>query len=134
MRAWLPPLLWTLVIFAVSSAPRLAVPPLGFLSLDKAAHFAEYLILGLLLRRALLISPRFRKGSSLFAGGLVLLATLVDEFHQIPIPGRYCELGDLAADWAGGVAGVFLWALISKRKPLSNSFGRTASSSDPRCL
>ncbi len=115
MRAWLPPLLWVLVIFAVSSTPRLVVPPVGFLSLDKLAHFAEYLILGAFLRRAFIVSPRLRKRSLLLAGGLVLLTALLDELHQIPIPGRFCELGDLAADWGGGAVGVFLQTLTRTR-------------------
>lgn len=115
MKAWLPPLLWAVIILAISSIPQLSVPTLGLKSLDKAAHFTEYLILGLLLRKAFLSSAKLRSRSLILAGGLVVLIALLDELHQLLIPGRFCDLVDLFADWTGGVLGVFIFAILRSR-------------------
>ena len=127
MRPWLPPLLWTAVIFLLSSTPRLSLPPVGILPLDKAAHFAEYLILGLLFRRSSLRSAKLRRRSLSVTAGLTVLAAFLDELHQIPIPGRFWEIGDLAADWAGGVLGALLWPLAFRARGFSNALRRFTS-------
>lgn len=121
-RIWGPPAAWCLLIFLLSSLPVRA-PGLSLPGADKAAHFVEYAVLGLLLARAL---DRARPGR----GGtrLVLLATLLgtawgagDEFHQSFVPERTAAWGDLLADAAGSLAGAALFALRRGRLPAATA-------------
>jgi VanZ family protein len=97
------------VIFTGSSISGLPDPGVP----DKFAHFWEYAVLGVLVVRAVAgpgwLSPTFF---------LTLVAVLIcaaygasDEGHQLFVPGRHCDVWDLAADvsGAGASAGV-LWA------------------------
>ncbi len=73
---------------------------------DKAAHFIEYLVLGIALRYW---SGGRRAGH--FFGGVLL--GLADELHQRYIPGREASVWDFAADAAGVTFGYFL---VRKRR------------------
>jgi VanZ family protein len=94
------------LIFAVSSIPNLGTPPLFRFS-DKVPHFIEYAVLGYLLYRAFsnrLTGARTREvlRTALVVSLLWGLALgLVDEFHQLLIPGRSCDPLDFLADAAG---------------------------------
>jgi len=114
---WFPVAGYALLIFLLSSASDLPSLPGGMS--DKAAHALIYSGLGFLLARAI-------------AGGLgrplppwtLPIATLLavaygvtDEFHQLFVPGRHFDLGDLAADGAGAAAGavaMWLWGIICR--------------------
>src|SRR5438093_1320913 len=71
----------------------------------KLAHFTEYLVLSVLLYRAL----RARQRSSLQAAGLAFviagLYAVSDEFHQWFVPGRTAAATDCLIDVSGAVAG-----------------------------
>jgi len=103
MEFWLPVLAYVAAIFAVSSQPHLQ-SPLRFYQSDKVIHAAEYLVLGLLLVRAL--RAHLRVGRPLFAAmiaiGLVVVVGTADENLQRFIPGRQCDIFDLLADTLGG--------------------------------
>ena len=76
----------------------------------KAAHFAAYFILGVLLMRALVHNNVFLKmGVSLL---ISVLYAISDEFHQTFIPGRSGEIRDVIIDTAGAVTGILLYFLI----------------------
>src|SRR3954470_12003242 len=54
LRAWAPALLWSVIIFALSSIPGNRFPPMpGWWSADKFGHAAIYGVLGALCWRAL---------------------------------------------------------------------------------
>lgn len=80
----------------------------------KAAHFAEYMLLGFL---ALLNLRQFTHRLLRYAAGPVLLGLLValaDETLQLYVPGRSGQLTDVWLDLAGVLTGclvafVFLW-------------------------
>jgi VanZ family protein len=103
LRAWLPALLWTALIFAFNSRPSLPVALHS--GSDKLAHFAAYSILGLLLA--------FGQARSAVPLGWVLVIGMIvgalDETYQGFVPGRARELGDWVADAAGVVTGVLLY-------------------------
>ena len=88
---------FALAIFILSSLPGAAVPQLGFRFGDKLLHLSEYGIFGFLLYRA------FRGTSRPFLltvlTGVIYAAS--DEFHQLFVPGRYCDFWDFVADAAG---------------------------------
>jgi VanZ family protein len=99
-------------IYFVSSRPNLSTP-VEFLHADKAAHFAEYSLLGWLLAGVLDPEARWRTRTLLLAVlGFVLVLGLFDEWHQSWVPGRDSSLLDLMADLAGAAAGLFLWRKI----------------------
>lgn len=74
-------------------------------ALRKLAHFTEYLILSLLLYRALAAD----RGWSLRAAGLALalagMYAVSDELHQWFVPGRTAAATDCLIDVSGAAAG-----------------------------
>ena len=103
VTVWLPVVAWAALIFALSSIPSLSTN-LGFwdLLLRKAAHVAEYAILGALLFRAL------ERELPALAAGVAYACT--DEIHQHFVPGRNGSPLDLLFDAAGVAVGVVLVA------------------------
>lgn len=103
MGFWLPVAIYVTAIFALSAQPYLQ-SPLHFANGDKIMHAGEYLLLGLLLVRALRATLRVSR--PLFAAmitiGLVLLVGASDEYFQSFVPGRQCDIFDLLADVLGG--------------------------------
>jgi len=103
MGFWLPVLAYVTVIFALSAQPNLP-QPLGFTFGDKILHAGEYLVLGLLLVRALRASLRVSRPlfAATIAVALVLAVGSSDEYFQSFIPGRQCDIFDALADVLGG--------------------------------
>jgi len=99
------PLLWASVIIVVSSLPGEEIPSVELESADKIAHFLEYLVLGLLL----IFGFRGRK-ILLWGASLGVL----DELHQLFIPGRYCTPLDLAMNLVGLAASPLVFSLLSR--------------------
>jgi hypothetical protein len=106
--AWLPVVAWAALIFTLSSIPDLGTGLGGWdLALRKAAHVAEYGVLGALLFRALSLA-----GQPFHATRTVAWAWLVgaayaasDELHQHFVPGRQASALDLVFDAAGVAVG-----------------------------
>lgn len=107
VRTWFPVVLWAALIFALSSIPSLSTG-LGTwdVVLRKAAHVAEYAVLGLLLVRAL--------GRPLAAFGLGVMYAVTDEIHQHFVSGRNAALLDVAIDGAGVAIGIALFGLLRR--------------------
>ena len=102
--AWLPVLAWAALIFALSSIPDLGTGLGGWdLALRKAAHLAEYAILGALLARALL-GTTSRWTWLAWLAGAAYAAT--DELHQHFVPGRQASVLDIVIDAVGVAVGV----------------------------
>ena len=103
------------LIFYCSHQPgsALLLPPL--FGIDKLLHFLAYATLAVSILHAfpgMAAWPCGRWGGF----GVVLFCLLYglgDEFHQSFIPGRMVSIWDLAADGAGGVAGLIGW----RRRP-----------------
>ena len=113
MGFWLPVILYVTTIFTLSAQPHLKVP-LSFPASDKVLHVGEYLVLGLLLVRALRATLRVRR--PLFAAmmviGLVVVVGAADETLQSFIPGRQCDVFDLLADVAGGAVAQAVYVMF----------------------
>lgn len=110
---WFPAILWAGIIFFLSSLTSVGLPPFPYA--DKLIHAGIYTVLGFLVARAL------RKGHKLdFAP--VVAATICfiafygvsDEVHQMYVPGRTAEVGDLLSDLVGGLAGVMFYEFFSR--------------------
>jgi VanZ family protein len=108
VSVWLPVVAWAGLIFALSSVPDLGTGLGGWdLVLRKAAHLAEYAILGALLARAV-ISPWV-------AATLGILYAVTDELHQHFVPGRQASALDVAIDAAGVAVGVVAAGVVAVR-------------------
>ena len=109
LSTWAPVIAWAAVIFAFSSVPSLGTD-LGTwdLILRKAAHLAEYALLGALLARA--------TRSPLVAVTLAGLYAVSDEVHQTFVEGRVGAPLDVAIDTLGAAVGVLAWMHLAGRR------------------
>ena len=127
LYAWLAVAAWAAFIFALSSIPSLATGVEGWdLVLRKAAHLAEYAVLGALLARALYDALAAWAWIAWFAG-VVYAAS--DELHQIFVPGRHGSPVDVAIDAVGVAVGVLAVRRALASRPLHGaSTGRSRRS------
>lgn len=115
LALWLPVVLYTALIFWVSSVVR-PLPGARYIPrIDKLYHFLEYAPLGWLAARALHgSSPKL--SWTLVAWGAVALAACVggsDEYYQSFVPYKFSSVWDVVADTAGALTGCAYF--ISKR-------------------
>ena len=110
--------LMMIFIFVLSSIPGDQCPEIQFKLEDKIAHFFVFGILALLLARSFrnTLNPLWKNRYILWSILIGMVYGLIDEWHQMYIPGRYTSLSDWIADLLGAVCFVslyFWW--ISKR-------------------
>jgi VanZ family protein len=139
LRVWLPVVAWAALISLLSSAlfsgehtgvlllPLLQAlfPTAGpehlqavHLWIRKGAHVTEYLVLAVLLVRALR-TEGLRGGALAAAAMLIGVAyAALDETHQAFVPSRTASAGDVAVDAIGVLAGV---GLAVARRPAGPS-------------
>ncbi len=132
IRYWLPPILWTAVIFAASSAsfsstqsaPWLATIVRSILghslspdlfealhiAIRKAGHLIEYGILGALLYRAFRAEDRTRWNLrwAIFGVAVATIIAALDEWHQMYVPSRTSSPMDMAVDSLGAMVAQIL--------------------------
>src|SRR5262249_32995897 len=82
----------------------------------KLAHFTEYLVLGLLITRALRDERGWRVEHALLAIALATVYAVSDEVHQHFVPGRTAAAGDVAIDAAGAFVGQVGIAVLALRR------------------
>jgi len=108
-----PVILWGVLIFTISSIPRLAPLKRSLPHIDKIGHGFEYFVFGYLLARALYYAGRstIRPRAIRLALILGVVFAGLDELHQIFVPGRVESLSDFAADTTGLLLalGLFRW-------------------------
>jgi VanZ family protein len=126
---WVPVLIWGAVIFTLSTSAFSAVntakvidPILRFLIpgisgpavgvchalIRKTAHFTEYCILFWLLIRGPMA------GRPYLALLLCVIYAMLDEGHQVFVPGRTASLYDVALDSTGALFSRFLNAAVQE--------------------
>jgi len=116
LRFWFPVVLYSGIIFYVSSVPDIKIPLAG-LQFDKVLHYLAYIPFGFLVARGvdnLSITVSRRTFwiciflASIFYG-------FSDEYHQLFVPGRNVSGMDVLWDAIGGVAGGYVYLLLSHR-------------------
>lgn len=124
----LPPLLWIVFIYVLSSIPKLQEGfhiPLGS---DKIIHAAMFFVLCLLVRRAFmhqgyvsLLRAHALLGALIFA----VVYGMLDEYHQQFTPGRTPDFYDVVADAGGALlyVGIFWLTRGAKEKEESSQAG-----------
>ena len=137
LRFWAPVALWAGIIsgfstglFTGENTGSIIIPLLRWLlphahpatlaqlhmMIRKGAHFVEYLILSVLLFRALRrSSPRTRMSAAVTAIAIAGLYSIGDEFHQSFVPGRTAAASDCLLDVSGAAAGQGLLAAFGVR-------------------
>jgi VanZ family protein len=115
---WLPLVNWLAIIFFLSSISGEKLPNLHRFSLDKIAHFTEYLILGYLMVRAFIDSfPNMNLTKALVLS-IILCALygMSDEWHQRFVSGRNCDFFDWIFDFLGSTSGILAFTYMKENK------------------
>ena len=80
----------------------------------KAAHGANYFVLGCLAYQAFRLNLGIKKQGWLVVGAILFCAAFaaLDEIHQVYVPGRSGELRDVMIDSGSAIVGIlFCWAI-----------------------
>ena len=126
LRAWAPALLWSLIIFALSSIPGNQFPPMpGWWSADKFVHGVIYGVLGALCWRTVRATWARGRGTGMqliAAVAVTGLYGITDELHQAFTPMRSPDPFDVIADVVGGLLGALVCvAILARRRAKSAS-------------
>jgi VanZ family protein len=111
-----PLTIYWLVIFILTSLP-------GNIALDmhvsdKIEHFGAYGLLGVFLYSALYFQKKYKILSENPATFTLIFASLygmVDELHQLFVPGRSADILDWTADFIGSVLAVIITKFIIEK-------------------
>jgi len=90
---------WCFVIIILTSIPKLHSPTEHILGFDKIAHFGIYLIFAFLFIKMFPAKAFPKTIKKLYL--LAVFVPILDELHQIPIPGREFSVYDIFADMLG---------------------------------
>ena len=97
-KKWLvyfPLIVYWVIIFIATTLPGRDLPDIGLS--DKTEHLAAYMILAVLLNLTLMFQNKFpalKKKAWLFTLIFTLSYAGLDEFHQLLVPGRKCDIFD----------------------------------------
>ena len=110
IKYWLPVIIYAIFIFYLSSLTGKDIPGL-FIGQDIIGHLTEYVILALLLSRALkAYSPKLIHSKRiLWVCVIAIIYAASDEFHQMFVSGRTASLFDLFLDAIGSLTGGLLY-------------------------
>lgn len=115
LKGWLPAFLWAGFIFYLSSLTSVGLPL--FPQADKVIHIGLYSVLGFFVARGLFCVYGVRAGRLILLAALVALAYgMSDEVHQLYVPTRSAEIGDLISDAVGGFIGSIIYAVKIPKK------------------
>jgi VanZ family protein len=138
-RYWLPPLLWTALIWGASSdlgsADNTAGPVAWFVTalfpwataaqielvhgiVRKCSHLTEYAILAALWFRTFYAGRRLPSSSSALAAlALTIAWAIIDEVHQSFVPSRTASALDVLVDSIGAALVLFIVVLKVAKHP-----------------
>lgn len=127
-KVWLvyvPLIIYWIVLFTATTIPVERLPSVGIS--DKFSHFLAYFVLAVLVYLTLIYQ---RKSKFLFdkAATVTIVIGLfygvVDELHQMLVPGRSAETLDWVADAFGTFAGVAIISFLINRLNYRLEFNR----------
>jgi hypothetical protein len=130
IKYWLPPILWAMAIFTVSSITVGSSSDFYWKDfvVKKTAHVVEYGILATLIYRALINSNVSNKKAMLYSVALAFLYGATDEFHQSFTPGRGPKFTDVLIDTLG--ASIFIYGIILNLSKMPLIFRKVAAKLD----
>ena len=103
---------WTVVVFTLTSIPKLHSPVHDSLNVDKLAHFLVYTIFAYLFMK-MSVQEKYSQRLKLLCLFAVIIP-IFDELHQIPIPGRTFSFFDICADFLGFLVVIIYFKLKYK--------------------
>jgi VanZ family protein len=107
LNAFLPPILWAIVIFSFSAQTNLQGSELSILDflMKKSAHMFVYGVLYVLFFRGiqLTIPNKHTHWSWFLPFAFCLTYAISDEFHQSLVPGRTASPRDIGYDMLGAL-------------------------------
>ncbi len=117
-----PAILIALVIFTLSSIPKLTPPDLGLKMQDKIFHVIAYFVFGITLVHSAHFIFKNRLVILVFVVTAGLVYAALDEWHQAFVPGRMSSVYDFFADGIGillAVPLIFVWFrhVINRYRP-----------------
>jgi VanZ family protein len=116
VRFWFPVIAYSGMIFYLSSMPSLK-SPIDVPYIDKVIHIGEYTLFAWLLAWAWVNTKR---GPSLtiflWVIAISLLHGMGDEYHQSFVVGRESTVGDVIADFIGGIIGGYIYLFVKLNK------------------
>lgn len=110
---YLPLVFYWIILFTLTTLPTESVPSVGVS--DKVEHLLAYFVLSILLYLTLLFQKKsvlLKNYAMLFTLLIVFTYGVLDEVHQLMIPGRSCELLDFLADVLGGIIGIIVIKIL----------------------
>ena len=113
---YLPLIIHWVTIFILTSLPSDKLPSVEVS--DKINHFLAFFVLGFFLNLTLKYQTKFPELKKNIILITVIIASgyaLLDELHQLLVPGRSAEVLDWIADFIGVFSGCFLAEFIYKR-------------------
>ncbi|MFC1499525.1 VanZ family protein [Candidatus Zixiibacteriota bacterium] len=119
--AWGGVILWASAIWIGSSLSIGSQSLLFKFGPDKVGHFVEFGILGLFTANALLTRPQLSSGGAgrknVWRVAVIITAFwgVLDEIHQLWVPGRTSDPLDAITDILGGMVGA--WLLLTWIRP-----------------
>lgn len=111
-------ILYCILIFILSSIPGDKYPEVNIPSADKLVHTVIYSVLFLLFFYSLkLQSKSVKLGKYAILFGILFTGAYgaTDEFHQLFVRNRSCDLLDWLADLSGALLGALLISFILKK-------------------
>jgi len=105
-------------IFVLSSIGQEDMPEIVEKFSDKFLHFGVFGLLGVLMVRGFRVS-RIAWLKTYAAGWTVIFCSLygiLDELHQLLVPGRQCSMTDWLADTGGSLMLILLFSWYSRKK------------------
>jgi len=118
---YLPLIIYWILLFVATTLPSKDMPDTGVS--DKIEHFTAYMILAVLLNMTLMFQnkyPKLKNKAWLYTLIVILTYAGLDEFHQLFIPGRDCDILDWLSDATGvllGLGFVKMLIIFSGYKP-----------------
>lgn len=112
----IPLIIYWLILFLLTSLPSSSAITIGVS--DKIGHFGAYGLLSGILYLNLFFQNKFKVLKKYPATFTVLIASfygLLDELHQLFVPGRSAEIFDWVADFSGAVVGVLITRYLLKK-------------------
>lgn len=110
---YLPLVFYWILLFTLTSLPSQSVPSVGVN--DKLEHSLAYFGLSFLLYLTLLFQKKsdfLKKYAAIFTILIIVIYAVLDEVHQLLIPGRSCEMLDFLADMLGGIVGIIILKIL----------------------
>ncbi len=110
-----PLVVYWIILFISTSLPLESVPSVGLS--DKFMHTVAYSGLGVLLYLTLSFQRKYQKLYEYPIRFTLIIGTsyaIVDELHQLLVPGRKCDIVDMVADGIGLLIGLLLIIVVRK--------------------